>query len=77
MGKYLILQTVVTLESEDPDYFITPAPGWKHGSRFTHAAVKKWLTETGFTILDEARNELEGNSRLCNRGSSYFLCVVE
>jgi len=76
VGKYLILQTVVTLESEDPEYFVTPAPGWKHGSRFTHAAVKRWLTETGFTILDEARNELEGNARLCDRGSSYFLCGV-
>jgi hypothetical protein len=77
VGKYLILQTVVTLESEDSEYFITPAPGWKHGSRFTHAAVKQWLTETGFTIVDEARNELEGNERLCDRGSSYFLCGVE
>ncbi len=70
----LIVQTVVTLETEDPDYFISPAPGWRHGSRFTYAGVRKWLIGNGFSIINEARNELKGNERLCDRGSAYFLC---
>jgi hypothetical protein len=73
---YLVIQSVVTLETEAADYFVSPAPGWKHGSRFTHTGLKHWLTDAGWTVLDEARNELTGNSRLCDRGSSYFLCRV-
>jgi hypothetical protein len=64
------------LETEAADYFVSPAPGWKHGSRFTHAGLKQWLTDAGWIVLDEARNELTGNPRLCDRGSSYFLCRV-
>jgi len=71
---YLVIQSAVTLETDDPDYFVSPAPGWKHGSRFTHAGLRKWLTELGWEVVEEAENELTGNPRLCDRGSSYFLC---
>lgn len=70
----LLIQSVVTLETEDKDYFVTPAPGWKHGSRFTHARLRNWILESGLDVLDEARNELEGNPAKQDRGSSYFLC---
>jgi hypothetical protein len=73
-AHYLIIQSVVTLETEDPDYFVTPAPGWKHGSRFSHARLRGWLEETGWQIVEQARNELTGNPRRQDRGSSYFLC---
>lgn len=71
---YLVIQSAITLETEAADYFVSPAPGWKHGSRFTHAGLKQWLTELGWEIVEEGRNELTGNPRLCDRGSSYFLC---
>ncbi len=71
---YLIIQSAITLETENPDYFVTPAPGWKHGSRFTHAGLKKWLLDIGWRIIKEGHNELTGNPRLSDRGSSYFLC---
>ncbi|MCP5101623.1 MAG: hypothetical protein GY943_39265, partial [Chloroflexi bacterium] len=71
---YLVIQSAITLETEDPDYFVSPAPGWKHGSRFTHDGLKKWLQEIGWEIIEEGRNELTGNPRLTDRGSSYFLC---
>ena len=71
---YLVIQSVVTLETEDADYFVTPAPGAQHGSRFTHAALERWLIETGWEILDQARNELVGNRLRRDRGSSYFVC---
>lgn len=72
--KFLIIQTVVTLETEESNYFISPAPGWKHGSRFTHAGIKQWLLNYSLSIVREGRNELRGNKRLCDKGSSYFLC---
>ena len=70
----LVIQSAVTMETEAADYFVTPAPGWKHGSRFTHLGLKKGLEKAGWQILDQARNELPGNRRRCDRGSSYFLC---
>lgn len=72
--RRLVIQSVVTLETEAPDYFVTPAPGAQHGSRFTHAALERWLTETGWKIVDQARNELVGNRLQRDRGSSYFVC---
>jgi tRNA (mo5U34)-methyltransferase len=72
----LIIQSVVTLETEDPGYFISPAPGWKHGSRFTHAGLRLWLEGNGWDIIEERRHELPGNQRRCDRGSSCFLCRV-
>jgi 2-polyprenyl-3-methyl-5-hydroxy-6-metoxy-1,4-benzoquinol methylase len=71
---YLVIQSVVTIETDDPDYFVTPAPGLRHGSRFTQAALEKWLTETGWEVLGQAQNELPGNRLARDRGSCYFLC---
>ena len=73
--KFLVLQTVITLETEDPDYFVTPAPGWKHGCRFSDARLRIWLEEIGWKIIDYARNELEGNLRLVDKGSVYYLLL--
>ena len=73
-NEYVIVQTVITLESEDEDYFIAPAPGWQHGCRFTDAALKKWLDEIGFEILDNARDWLDNNAPLSSRGTTYYLC---
>jgi len=74
VGQYLVIQSAITLETEDADYFVSPAPGWRHGSRFTHARLRAWLEALGWEIVAEARNELPGNARPCDRGSSYFLC---
>ena len=71
---FLIVQSVVTLQTEDEDYFVSPAPGWRHGSRFTHARLARGLQESGWQIVQRTRNELTGNPRLDDRGASYFLC---
>jgi protein-L-isoaspartate O-methyltransferase len=73
-GGYLVVQSVVTLETEDGDYFVQPAKGWQHGCRFTHAWLRARLEELGWHLLDEARAELPGNRRPHDRGSSFFLC---
>jgi len=73
---YLVLQSVVTLETDDPGYFVQPAKGWQHGCRFTHAWLRARLEMLGWQILDEARAELPGNHRAHDRGASFFLCRV-
>ncbi len=72
--RFLVIQTVITLESEDKDYFVRPAPGWKHGSRFTDAGLRSWIDQIGFKVVKHGRNELRGNERLSDRGSTYYLC---
>jgi protein-L-isoaspartate O-methyltransferase len=71
---YLVVQSVVTLETEDAGYFVQPAKGWQHGCRFTHAWLRARLGALGWRILEEARAELPGNRRPHDRGSSFFLC---
>lgn len=73
---YVVIQSVITLETEAADFFVSPAPGWKHGSRFTYAGLRGWLQSLGWEIVAEARNELSGNARPCDRGSAYVLCRV-
>lgn len=74
---YLIVQSVVTLETDDPAYFVTPAPGWRHGSRFTHAALGRWIEQAGWRIIERTLGELPANLRPCDRGSSYYLCIAD
>jgi protein-L-isoaspartate O-methyltransferase len=71
---YLVVQSVVTLETEDEEYFVQPAKGWQHGCRFTHAWLRARLEERGWHVLEETRAELPGNRRPSDRGSSFFLC---
>lgn len=70
----LVVQSVVSMANEAPEYFESPAPGWRHGSRFSHRRLALWLEACGFEILEERRGELPGNRRSGDRGASYFLC---
>lgn len=72
--RYMVVQSAVTLEPRADDYFEHPAPGWRHGCRFTNAGLRQQLGGAGWRILVEHENELEGNERLCDRGAAYFLC---
>ena len=71
--QFLILQTVITQETNSPDYFVTPAPGWQHGCRFSDSGLKNRLEEIGWITYEHATNELTGNYRACDKGSSYYL----
>ena len=73
---FVVVQSVVTMETEDPGYFVEPAPGWQHGCRFTHAWLRERLAATGWLLVAESRAELPANQRLQDRGSSFFLCRV-
>jgi predicted RNA methylase len=71
--KFLIVQTVYSLVSDSPDYFESPAPGWTWGCRFSRQWLAAQIADLGYDVVDSHHNELEGNERLEDRGSAYYL----
>lgn len=71
--RYLIVQSVVSLANESPEYFESPAPGWTHGSRFSADFLFGAARSEGYRVIDSHRNVLEGNERPEDRGSVYML----
>lgn len=70
----LVVQTVYHLGVDDPGYFETPAPGWSWGCRFSLGYLRNMLVASGWEVVSEATNELEGNEKPKDRGAAYFLC---
>ena len=70
---YLIVQSVVSLATEEEDYFESPAPGWSWGSRFSRKSFERMVRAQGFKILKSEFNILAGNERPEDQGSVYFL----
>lgn len=71
--RFLIVQTVVSMATSDPEYRETPAPGLPHGCRFSRQSFERLIRAAGYCVRDSHFNELEGNARLEDRGSCYFL----
>jgi hypothetical protein len=71
--RFLIVQTVVSMATDDARYYASPAPGWTWGNRFSRASFDALIDGTGWTVVDRHFNELEGNDRLEDRGSVYYL----
>lgn len=71
--KYLIVQTVVSLANDRDDYFQAPAPGWTWGCRYSRQSFDAMIRRHCPKIVDYHFNVLEGNSRLEDRGSVYYL----
>ncbi|MBA4142212.1 MAG: methyltransferase domain-containing protein [Nitrosospira sp.] len=71
--QFLIVQTVVSLASEADDYYRSPAPGWTWGNRFSRNSFEKLIAKKGWNIIDKHFNILEGNERLEDMGSIYYL----
>jgi len=72
-NKFLIVQSVVSMANYSPEYFETPAPGWTWGNRFNRNSFDNMIKSLGFNVIDKHFNELEGNDRLEDRGSVYYL----
>jgi hypothetical protein len=70
---FLIVQTVVSMENNDPKYFQEPAPGWTWGSRYSRASFDNLIKKLNYKVIDSHFNELKGNGELSNRGSVYYL----
>ena len=71
--RFLIVQTVVSMATDSESYYANPAPGWTWGNRFSRASFNTAICRTGWTVIDRHFNELEGNDRLEDRGSVYYL----
>jgi hypothetical protein len=72
-NHYLIVQTVVSLARDEPDYFERPAPGLSWGNRYSRASFDRMIRSRGWRIVDALFNTLDGNPRLEDRGSLYYL----
>lgn len=70
--KYLIVQSVVSLATKDPDYFESPAPGWGWGSRHSRQSFDKMIRSHCPNVVDSHFNELATSSET-SRGSVYYL----
>ena len=75
--RYLIVQSVVSLTTNDASYIETPAPGWSWGCRFSRSYLEKVIYNLDYDVVDCEFNELSGNARLEDRGSLYFLIDTE
>lgn len=71
--RFLIVQSVVSMLNNDPDYFVAPAPGLQHGCRYSPQAFANMVASQGYRIIDMQFNQLEGNQRVEDRGSVYML----
>ena len=71
--QYLIVQSVVSLATDDDSYFESPAPGWTWGCRYSRSSFHKMITEICPNVIDHHFNELTGNERPEDRGSVYYL----
>jgi hypothetical protein len=70
---YLIVQSAVSMATQDEDYYVSPGPGQNWGNRFCRESFDKMMNGFGWKILDRAFNELEGNRKIQSRGSVYYL----
>ena len=70
---YLVVQTAITVEHDDPDYFEVPNPDFKTwGCWFTHSRFIRWVEEVGYEILESTWNKRnEPNPRYI--GASFCL----
>ncbi len=57
----------------EDDYYESPAPGWTWGCRYSVESFEKLIRKLGYNVVDKHYNELEGNGRLEDRGSVYYL----
>ena len=72
-NRYLMVQSVVSLATDSEDYFESPAPGWTWGNRYSRKSFDTMIKKVCPKIIDHHFNELEGNSRLEDKGSVYYL----
>lgn len=72
-NRFLIVQNVVSLRTENENYYEAPAPGWTWGNRYSKKSFDKMINKICNKVIDHHFNELIGNERLEDRGSVYYL----
>ena len=73
----LIVHTLIAWdENIGDDFFVSPAPGWKHGSRFSFKFIKKQITKNGWHVVDEGTNIYPATfNHKWNSKFAWFLCL--
>ena len=71
--RFLIVQNVVSMANDDPDYFETPAPGLPWGSRYSRRSFDRMLRSRDWRIVDSCFATLDANPRPEDRGSCFYL----
>jgi hypothetical protein len=81
-SSVLVTQSAVSVAEEGPDYFVTPRPGWQHGSIFSTAYYERMLSRSGWSVLEASvavppYNDLETPQgvRRNDWKLATFLCV--
>jgi len=72
-NQYLIVQNVVSMANDEDDYFECPAPGWSWGNRYNRKSFDKLVRSVCSDVIDTHFNKLDGNQKLEDRGSVYYL----
>jgi hypothetical protein len=73
-ARYLVAHSVTSVLSEDPNYFVTPAPYWQHGSRFSHQYFLAMLQRANWTVLEAGHGIYPSPTNEYSSGSSWALC---
>jgi hypothetical protein len=73
-AKYLVVHAVTSFLSQDPAYFVTPAPYWYHGGRFSHEHFLGMLRRAGWTVLESGHAIYPSPINEYSSGSSWALC---
>lgn len=75
---FCIIRSIVSVDIEDENYFVTPAPGKTFGCRFSDGRLKKWIKELGWKIVDYDKIIINNNSEknlfvfyLCKKPKSF------
>jgi hypothetical protein len=71
-NRFLIVQTAVSLATNDPDYFETPAPGWTWGSRYSVTSFNKLIDSFGWNVVEQ-HFRVFSNPRLEDKGGLFYL----
>lgn len=70
---FLIVQTAVSLASDDPDYFETPAPGWTWGHRSSRQWFEALIRKLSYKVVEQHFLEYPGCDRPEDRGGIFYL----
>jgi hypothetical protein len=74
-AKYLVAHSVTSTLSNDPAYFVSPAPYLVHGCRFSHEYFLSMLARAGWKILQSGHAVYPNPTNEHSAGSSWALCA--
>jgi hypothetical protein len=74
MCQLIFIQTILSLENENVDYFESPTPGWNWGSRFSASWLIRNLELLDYRIVESKLEIANYNFALRDRGSLFLVC---